>query len=288
MSDATRAGARYQALVARYQELLRLSIGHAIDVEAAEASPDGSLVAVVLRIRDGLEGEGHAELHLLAVDGGRRWQVTGADGDATGPRWSSGGARLTFLADHGTRHRPAPWLLEVGANGPDGEPRQLACPPGVPEHHRPTPDGEHLLLTMAGEHAEQADGLGSGTVGDKAEGHDDAPWMPAVETTGGGDEWRSAWILDVASESARRVSPEGLNVWEADWLGDQAIVAVVTDGPAEDAWYEARLVRIEVATGDVTTAPRAGVADPVRDRVARRAVRGRHRGRRERPLLHER
>ena len=61
MSDATRAGARYQALVARYQELLRLSIGHAIDVEAAEASPDGSLVAVVLRIRDGLEGEGHAE-----------------------------------------------------------------------------------------------------------------------------------------------------------------------------------------------------------------------------------
>ena len=40
-------------------------------IEAAEASPDGSLVAVVLRIRDGLEGEGHAELHLLAVDGGR-------------------------------------------------------------------------------------------------------------------------------------------------------------------------------------------------------------------------
>ena len=197
MSDTTRAGARYQALAARYQELVGLSIGHAVEADAAEASPDGSLVAVVLRFLDGLEGEGHTELHLLATDGSRRWQVTGADGDAQDPRWSAGGSRLTFLADHGTRHRPAPWLLLVTEDGPVGEPRRLACPPGFPEHQRPTPDGRRLLLTMAGEHAEQADGLGSGTLGDKVEGHDEAAWVPAVETTSGADEWRSAWILDV-------------------------------------------------------------------------------------------
>ena len=253
MSDATRAGTRYQAVAARYQELLTLSIGHAIDVEAAEASPDGALVAAVLRIRDGLEGEGHAELHLLATDGSRRWQVTGADGDASDPRWSRGGSRLTFLADHGTRHRNAPWLLAVGPDGPEGEPRRLDGPPGFPEHQRPSPDGERLLLTMAGEHAEQADGLGSGTIGDKAGGHDEAAWVPAVETTEGADEWRSAWILDVETGAIRRVSPEGLNTWEADWVGPDAIVSVLTDGPSEDAWYEARLARIDIDTGAVTT-----------------------------------
>jgi dipeptidyl aminopeptidase/acylaminoacyl peptidase len=106
---------------------------------------------------------------------------------------------------------------------------------------------------MAGEHAEQADGLGSGTLGDKAETHDAPAWLPAVESTSGADEWRSLWILDVASGLAPRVSPEGLNTWEGDWLGPDAVVAVVSDTPPEDAWYGARVVRIDLDSGAVTT-----------------------------------
>ncbi len=256
MSDATRETPRYRQLVTRYEELLRLTVGHATAIEATEASPDGRLVAVTLRCADALEGRGHVELRLLGTDGPGRWRVTGENGDAADPRWSRGGTLLTFIADHGTRHRPALWAVEVGPDGPAGDARRLPMPPGFPELQRPSPDGTRLLLVMAGEQAEQADGLGSGTVGDLAareEGGDAPVWLPTVETGRGQDEWRTTWLLDIATGTSRRVSPDGLNTWEADWLGPDAAVAVVSDGPTEDAWYGARLARLDLATATATT-----------------------------------
>ena len=254
MSDTTRDTARYATTVARYRDLVGRLVGSTSMFSTAEVSPDGTLVAAVLHVTDALEGRGHAELHVVAVDGGRRWQVTGADVDAADPRWSLGGTRLTFLADIGSRHRPAPFALDVGADGPLGEPRRLPAPAGFPELQRPSPDGASLLLVVAGEHAEQADGLGSGTVGELAADVADEPaWTPSVETTTGHDEWRTTWVLDLATGDARQVSPEGTNTWEADWLGGDAVVAVVTDSPAEDAWYASRLVRIGLGDGTMTT-----------------------------------
>jgi dipeptidyl aminopeptidase/acylaminoacyl peptidase len=254
MSKTTRDTARYAATVARYQDLVGRLVGSTRMVATAEVSPDGTLVATILQVTDALEGRGHAELHVIAMDGGRRWQVTGAGVDAADPRWSLGGRRLSFLADIGSRHRPAPFALEVGDDGPIGEPVRLPAPDGFPELQRPSRDGSSLLLVVAGEHAEQADGMGSGTVGDLAADAGDEPaWTPVVETTTGHDEWRTTWIMDLASGDARQVSPEGMNTWEADWLGDKAVVATVTDSPAEDAWYASRLVRINLGNGAVTT-----------------------------------
>ena len=254
MAETIADSPRYAATVARYQELMGGLVGAASMVAGAEASPDGSLIAVLLRITDGLEGRGHTELHVVTTDGTRRWQVTGADVDAGDPRWTRDGRRLVFIADIDSRHRPAPFTLGLGADGPIGEPRRLAGPAGFTELLRPAADGRRLLLVVAGEQAEQADGLGSGTVGDLAADKAGVPdWMPSVETTAGHDEWRTTWLLDTETGQSRQVSPDGLNTWEADWLGDDAVVAIVTDAPAEDAWYHARLVRIDLASGDMTT-----------------------------------
>jgi dipeptidyl aminopeptidase/acylaminoacyl peptidase len=242
-----------------------------VDVKMAEISPDGSLVAVVVLIGEP-EGHGRSEIRLVPVNGdvagtgagagtgsatGTRTgagtgtlTLTAEDGDAGSVRWSGDG-RLAFLADHGHRHLSTPWLAERGTDGRWAK-RELACPPGVPEHLRWSPDGTRLLLTMAGLGAEQADGLGSGKLGQDLE-QGLPPWWPEVESSDGGDEWRSAWTLRVADGATARVSPDGLNVWEADWLGNEAAVAVVTDGPAEDAWYRARLVRLGPAPGEVVT-----------------------------------
>ena len=190
-------------------------------------------------------------LWVATADGQRTWPVTTTAGDAADPRWSPDGRSLSFLADHHDRHRLAPWVVDVGTDGPVGEPRRLACPPGIAEHHRWSPDGRRLLFVMAGEQAEQADGLGSGTLGQDASAAGRPTWVPDVETSEGEDEWRSAWTLDLATGEVLRVSPDGLNVWEAAWLGDDRAVAIVSDGPAEDAWYGARLVAIDVSSGAI-------------------------------------
>jgi len=244
---------RHEAVEARYRALLEADIGGAVGIEMAEVSPDGTLVAVVVRILDETAGHGHAELRLHSTDGSRHWRLTGPEGDAQEPRWSPDGRTLAFVADHGTRHRAVPWTIAITPGGPAGEPRRLPSPPGIAEHLRFSPDGGRLLVVMAGEGAEQADGLGSGTLGQDL-GHGDRPaWYPEVETSRGDDEWRALWCLDLPGGASRRVSPDGLNVWEAAWLGPDAAVAVVSDAAAEDAWYRARVARIDLETGAVAT-----------------------------------
>src|SRR5207344_3333517 len=111
-----------------------------------------------------------------------------------------------------------------------GEARRIGEIPGVVEHHRWSPDGTRLLLVVAGEHAEQADALGSGTLGH-------------------GDESAPRWVLDVATGEARCASRGGLNVWEASWLGDGAAAAIVSEAPGEGAWYTASLAVLDLAGG---------------------------------------
>ena len=251
MADDVRDTDRYRRVEALVQSILEPGFGRPHAFQAAEASPDGRFVAVTGSVFERLEGHPPSLLWIATADGRRTWTVTTAVGDAADPRWSPDGRSLSFLADHHDRHRHAPWVVDVGEDGPAGEPRLLACPPGIAEHHRWSPDGCRVLLVMAGEQAEQADGLGSGTVGQDVAAADRPTWVPEVETSAGEDEWRSAWTLDPATGEVRRVSPEGLNVWEAAWLGDDRVVAIVSDEPAEDAWYGARVVAIDAATGAV-------------------------------------
>ena len=248
MAGDVRDTDRYRRVGALVRSFFEPGFGRPHAFAAAEASPDGRFVAVIGSVFERLEGHPASLLWVATADGKRTWTITTAAGDAADPRWSPDGRSLSFLADHHDRHRHAPWVVDVGPDGPEGMPRRLACPPGIAEHHRWSPDGHQILLVIAGEHAEQADGLGSGTVGQGAAA-DRAAWVPEVETSAGEDEWRSAWTLDPATGEVRRVSPEGLNVWEASWLGDDRAVAIVSDGPAEDAWYGARLITLGVAAG---------------------------------------
>jgi dipeptidyl aminopeptidase/acylaminoacyl peptidase len=251
MPDDIRASARYRELIARQEAMREPGFGEPLDVETAELSPDGLLVAVVVRIGQP-DGPSRTELRVLGVDGsgGQVLLAGDGEGDVDAARWARDG-RLAFLADHGHRHQPTPRLAEPGADG-SWHVRELACPPGIPEHLRWSADGSRLLLTVAGLGAEEADGLGSGKLGQELA--TDAPsWWPDVEDSEAIDEWRSAWTLDVATGTLSRVSPDGVNVWEADWLGDDRVVAVATAQPAEDAWYRARLVRLGPGPDEVVT-----------------------------------
>jgi dipeptidyl aminopeptidase/acylaminoacyl peptidase len=254
---------RYLQIGDRIRAMLEPGLGKPSTFPEIELSPDGRRLAAVCRIMDALEDEPRSELWLIDLEASSHRSLTAPDGNAASPRWLPDGRAIAFLADHGHRHRMTPWIATIdpdeaasdapaagGAAEVGAAPRlrELPSPPGIAEHLRVSPDGRRLALVMAGDDAEQADGLGSGTVGQSLE-RDRPDWFPDVETTDDGGAWRSAWVVDIESGQARRVSPDGINTWEAGWLGDDALVSVISDDPAEDAWYGARLVRLDAAPG---------------------------------------
>ena len=78
---------------------------------------------------------------------------------------------------------------------------------------------------------------------------DEPSWMPSVEAHDDSGTRRRLDVLDVEAGSVRTVSPDALNAWEAVWCGPDRIAAVVTNEPGEDAWYGARVVLLDVESG---------------------------------------
>jgi dipeptidyl aminopeptidase/acylaminoacyl peptidase len=244
----------YQEVEAAYRRLAEPGFGRVTQATDVRASPDGSAVAFRGARLDALEGHPSGRICLAAADGSGMRQVTQGPNDDSGPRWSPDGTTLTFLSDRATAGSAQVYALETGVLG---EARPLAEAPGIVEHHEWSPDGSRILLVVAGHGAEQTDALGSGTLGGQAE----LPtWVPLVESSeGAGDRRRALYVLDVASGEMEGASPAELNVWEAAWCGDRAVVAIVSEGAGEGAWYGAELALIDPAARTPRTLRRSDV-----------------------------
>ncbi len=233
----------YRAVEAFFRAAMEPGFGAPSDVSDPRPSPDGRWVAFRADVWEELEGRAHGRIGLAATDGSGWRLITAGPNDDTDPRWSPDGRTLTFASDRAVKGRMQLYALEADAIG---EARALPEVTGVVEHHGWSPDGSRILVIAAGERAEQADAKGSGTLGPEI----DVPsWIPDVESFEDADEWRTLWIVDVAARDVRRVSREGTNVWEASWLGEDAIAAVVSDAPSEGAWYRAHLASIDADDG---------------------------------------
>jgi dipeptidyl aminopeptidase/acylaminoacyl peptidase len=244
----------YQEVEAAYRRLAEPGFGRVTQATDVRASPDGSAVAFRGARLDALEGHPSGRICLAAADGSGMRQVTQGPNDDSGPRWSPDGTTLTFLSDRATAGSAQVYALETGVLG---EARPLAEAPGIVEHHEWSPDGSRILLVVAGHGAEQTDALGSGTLGAQAELPD---WVPLVESSeGAGDRRRALYVLDVASGEIEEASPAELNVWEAAWCGDRAVVAIVSEGAGEGAWYGAELALIDPAARTARTLRRSDV-----------------------------
>ena len=80
-----------------------------------------------------------------------------------------------------------------------------------------------------------------------------------MESGTAGDAWRSLWVYTLATGELAKVSPDGLNVWEAAWCGPGHVLAITSGKPGEDDWYSAVLSRLDIATGAVTELLRSDV-----------------------------
>jgi dipeptidyl aminopeptidase/acylaminoacyl peptidase len=236
----------YQTVEKHLRSLHEPAFGRPSGLKEPHITPDGSRVAVTAEILDELTGKPHTAI-FTAADGALR-RVSSPNGSARGARFSPDGTTLAFLAD---RTRAGEFQLHLLGNQ-FGEAAPAPEVPGTIEYAHWSPDGRQLLLGVAGLGADMSGGQGSGH--NSGEGEEVPAWLPQTDY---GDtpehEWRSLWVYTVDGGEPRRVSPEGLNCWEAGWCGPNAIVAITSDAPGEDDWYGAALTHIDVASGTTRT-----------------------------------
>ena len=249
MERDLRTSPLYQEVEEHFRKVYEPGFGRVTEPSDPRPSPDGRWVAFTGSIWEKLEGTAKTRICLAAAPGGAEGGVAGTkelssgpEHDA-GPRWSPEGSTLTFLSDRREKGRMQLFSLSAGGLG---EAEALPEIDGTIEEHAWSPDGSRILVRTAGMHADGAGADGSGAL----ESDRDLPdWVPAVDSWEDRQVWRRLWVVDVATGEVRLLSREGLNVWEADWCGDDAVVAVASEDPGESAWYDSPLVLIDVATG---------------------------------------
>ncbi len=245
MRKDLRESAEYAAVGEYLRQLHEPAFGRPHRVTDLATAPDASRVVVTGSVYDELEGLPRTALY--EVRDGELRALTSGGGSAKAGRLAPDGSCLAFLSDRAKAEVFQLYLLDEGQLG---EARPAPVVPGTVEYLAWSPDGSRILLGVAGLGAEMADAQGSGTAGSGGSGL--PAWYPEVETGTPEDAWRSLWLYTPASGELARVSPDGLNVWEAAWSGPGHVLAITSEQPGEDDWYSAVLSRLDVSTGEAT------------------------------------
>lgn len=194
-------------------------------------------------ITDRLEGTPPTRICLIDLATADIRVLTFGPNSDRAPRFSPDGTRAAFLSD---RHLGGDFQLhqlDLATGAVTPAPRV----DGWVEYFHWSADGRRILLGVAGHGADVAGPQGAISSDELSTAL--PAWMPQVETGDEGFRWRTAWLYDVEAGTMRKVSPDGLNAWEVAWCGSDAIVAVASDDPSEDAWYDADLRVIDLASG---------------------------------------
>ncbi|WIV54052.1 S9 family peptidase [Amycolatopsis nalaikhensis] len=204
-----------------------------------QVTRDGSRTAVTGAVFDELVGLPRTAVYT-AEDGELR-PVTSGKGSSRGARFSPDGRTLAFLSD---RRQAGVFQLHLLDGDHFGEARPAPEVPGTVEYVHWSPDGDKLLLGVAGLGAELSGGQGSGRNSQQA--RERPSWFPEVDDGTDDAGWRSLWVLTVSTGELTQVSPAGLNCWEAGWCGADRVVAIASVAPGEDDWYTAHLSLIDL------------------------------------------
>ncbi|WP_033296187.1 S9 family peptidase [Amycolatopsis jejuensis] len=233
MQQDLRGTAEYEAVADHFRRLHEPALSQPHSLKEVHVSPDGTQVVVTGSVYEKLDGL--PKTALYRVENGELWPL--ADGSARWARFSPDGT-LSYLTDAGS-----PGAFQLRLLGDDAAPDV----PGTVEFSHWSPDGRQILLCVAGLGADLSGGQGSGTNVGAAPAA--AEWLPRVESTEDTPAWRSLWLYTVDSGELVRLSPEGLNCWEATWCGPSQVVAVTSPAPGEDHWYSAVVTLLDVPTG---------------------------------------
>ena len=212
-------------------------------VSEAQISPDGHRVAFT--VGAALAGP-HAEpkgsrIWIVGAEGENPRPLTQGPGRDNSPAWSPDGRTLAFLSDRAERGTMRLYLLPFDTSSAGGgEAVALDTPPGPVKRFAWSPDGRQIAFVRADR-------------GDDQEGGGDGPkGAPVVVDEGA--RYDRPWIIDLAGRESRPATEAAVHTWELAWAPDgAALVLVVSDEPTASSWYRCRLVRLDLAGGELTT-----------------------------------
>jgi dipeptidyl aminopeptidase/acylaminoacyl peptidase len=252
MRTDLRESPEYAAVAEHVRRLHEPAFGRPHHVTDLVTTTDASRIVVTGSVYDELDGLPRTALYEVR-DGALR-ALTSGGGSARAARLAPDGSSLAFLSD---RVKAEVFQLYLLVGGQLGEARPAPAVPGTVEYLAWSPDSTRILLGVAGLGAQMADAQGSGTAGPGESGL--PSWYPEVEAGTPQDGWRGLWLYTPASGELARVSPDGLNVWEAAWSGPGHVLAITSEQPSEDDWYSAVLSQLDISTGEVTELLRSNV-----------------------------
>jgi dipeptidyl aminopeptidase/acylaminoacyl peptidase len=214
--------------------------GRVTDAAELSVAPDGATAAFTGTVFLDIAQAPVTRICCLRLDTGELQVCSSESGNDRLARHSPNGRILAFLSD---RAQSGAYQLFLA----DAEGRNAAAAAtldGVIESLSWSPDGSLLLLGVAGFGADIAGAQGGATTVKKAGGL--PAWVPTVDTGDAENLWRAAYLFDLGTQRYRRISPQGLNIWECAWLNPRELIAIVSDSHGEGSWYESRLVIIEI------------------------------------------
>jgi len=218
--------------------------GSGLISDAAELSTDGVRAVFAGTIVDALSGIPPTRICLTdLISGDTRVLTFGPNNDRL-PKFSPDGRRIAFLSDREKVGDFQLYLLDLVSGAARLTPRVE----GWVEYLHWSPNGERILLGVAGHGADISGGQGAIT--SKKTDVNASSWMPTVEIGDENYRWRHAWIYEVATDRVRHVNAPDINIWEAVWCGNEALAAVVSSGPGEGLWYSARLHILEIESAN--------------------------------------
>lgn len=234
----------YREAAELYQALWRPGTGQVGDAAEIHVSPDGKHAVFSGTLMDKLEGAASTRICRVNLSSGQLQVLTFGPNTDRWPKFSPDGRQIAFLSD---RHRGGDFQLHL-LDSPTGAVRAASRVAGWIEYLHWSPDGQRILLGVAGHGADVSGGQGAVSTAKRAEAT--PSWMPTVDVKDESYRWRSVWVYELATDTAHQVSSATSNVWEAVWCGNQALAAVVSSGPGEGLWFSACLQRINLAGGE--------------------------------------
>ncbi|MEZ5656334.1 MAG: prolyl oligopeptidase family serine peptidase [Sphingobium sp.] len=210
-------------------------------------SPDGKTIVASGLFMDRLEHIPYQHLVMIDTHTGEWKRITeGLHRDRL-PKWDPSGRYIAFLSDRTSPHIYELAIMEIAS----GSLRTYDMPGHWVENFHWSADGGRILVLAAGRGAELAGAQGA--VSSPREAAEAPSWCPICDDGKSASHWRTAWILDLISDTCERVSPDKVNIWEACWCGDDRIAAIASDDPSEEAWYSANIRLIDLEHNHATT-----------------------------------